>query len=261
MTRKLGFMRISVKHWLPVVIVFMLVGCSRFLTPVETDQTAYQNNVIQNISDNYLEYSSLTSKLKIDATIGGQEQNLKGQLRIKKDSIVWISIHLNSGLPILKAVFMKDTFIIHDRINKAAYVGNYQELKSRFQITTNYHAIQSILLNELWLADLGRINIMEKELEKEPYFLIESLLDQNQLSQYQVRKKNYKVSKLTHVTNEAILKVGYHGFEKIDQKLLPSFLTIDVKSNKTSFLVNIEMIKTQINKKQKYNIKLPKNLL
>lgn len=61
----------------------------------------------------------LTAKLDIQADVNGQSFNdLSGQLRMRKDSIVWLSVSATMGVEVLRAKISNDSIWILNRLEK-----------------------------------------------------------------------------------------------------------------------------------------------
>ena len=61
----------------------------------------------------------LTAKLDIQAEVNGQSFNdLSGQLRMRKDSIVWLSVTATMGMEVLRAKISNDSVWILNRMEK-----------------------------------------------------------------------------------------------------------------------------------------------
>ena len=61
----------------------------------------------------------LTAKLDIQAEVNGQSYNdLSGQLRMRKDSIIWVSLTATMGMEVLRAKISADSIWVLNRMEK-----------------------------------------------------------------------------------------------------------------------------------------------
>lgn len=132
-----------------------------------------------NILSNYLDYNTLSikfsSKIALsfdratlsDDRVDYPEENISfnGNLRIKRDSIIWISLSSIFGIEVARIMLTPDSLKFIDRLNKKYFTGDYKYLNKIFlsddlsaialakseNIDLDYFTIQSILTNELFI--------------------------------------------------------------------------------------------------------------
>lgn len=78
-----------------------------------------------------------------------KEGSFKANYKIKRDSIIVISILNPIGIEAMRIVCTQDSFGIVDRMNRNYYYGEYDVLYKKFGYITNFMFIQSLLLNEI----------------------------------------------------------------------------------------------------------------
>ena len=72
----------------------------------------------------------LTAKLDIDADVNGQSYNdLSGQLRMRKDSLIWVSVTAPMGVEVLRAKISNDSIWILNRMEKTYLAGPVDSLE------------------------------------------------------------------------------------------------------------------------------------
>ncbi len=82
-----------------------------------TTSCASRKKVVQPTQPKTFEW--LTAKLDIQADVNGQSFNdLSGQLRMRKDSIVWLSVSATMGVEVLRAKISNDSVWILNRMEK-----------------------------------------------------------------------------------------------------------------------------------------------
>jgi hypothetical protein len=96
-------------------------------------------------------YRNLEIKFTINYQTEKKEIDLKGTLKIAKDSLIWIS--LTPGLGIEGARFMcnKDSLFILDRLNKTYRKSDYNYIKENWKVDIDYTILQSLLVSKLFI--------------------------------------------------------------------------------------------------------------
>lgn len=90
----------------------------------------------------------LTAKLDIQADVNGQSFNdLSGQLRMRKDSIVWLSVTATMGVEVLRAKVSNDSVWILNRMEKTYLVEPLDTLSFQLGMPLSLPWLQNLLLN------------------------------------------------------------------------------------------------------------------
>ena len=171
-----------------------------------------------------IDFEYLHGKARLNFKDNTREQEVKANIRIHKDSIIWMSFSV-IGVQGGKALINKDSITVISSVNKEYYVYDYKELSKRFNFTVNYDVIQSALL--------GNPIIPRGETES-----IQEDADYNHLNQRQgtvnIRssinkntKKLERVELLEGGTHNQI-KIDYSDFQPLTNKLFPYKGVIDL---------------------------------
>jgi len=183
--------------------------------------------------------------------------NLKVNFLIKMDSAILVSVSSLLGIEVSRALILKDSIKVIDRINKTYYNEKYEELERRFSISLDYLQLQSILTSDfrtlleshtasddkLYIADKGNINVSISK-GKTGNESIGTIL---------------KVDAAKFFINQAIIlfdkggieyQVSYSDYININNYFFPGFLDIEFKSKKSLVRMAIQNknIKFQPNK-------------
>jgi hypothetical protein len=244
--------------FLVIILSLLFVSCNRSTSLISSSKEQYNNEVLSAIAKEYLSFTTLSAKVKVESSLFDKKNVLKGQVRIKKDSIIWISLNLSTGFPIAKAVFKSDSFMVNDRVNKMYYHGTYKQFDEQFGFPLTYEAIQTTMLNEIASGKDGLYEIRELNYRGMESYNIQSLTGENGLSTYIVDKEKHKVRNSHILFEESIVDVNYSSFEKQGETNFPLFLNTIIRNSKKEIEFDIELSRLQIDKKLKFNFKVPK---
>ena len=93
-------------------------------------------------------YEWLTAKLDIDAENNNLPFNeLSGQLRMRKDSIVWISVTAPMGVEVARAKINHDSVWILNRLEKTYMAESLESLSTQFHRPLSLALVQNLLLD------------------------------------------------------------------------------------------------------------------
>ncbi len=124
--------------WAVIVSLFLLSACAKKNIPVSTIKKEYG---LENFD---FEYLQAKSKIKFDS----EERSLSSSatIRMKKDSIIWISLTPVFGLEAARGLITRDEIVFIDRVNKKVYRYNYETLSEMINFEVSFDMIQSTLL-------------------------------------------------------------------------------------------------------------------
>ena len=90
----------------------------------------------------------MTSNLSIQAEGNGMSYDyLSGQIRMRKDSIVWLSVTATMGVEVLRAKFSNDSVWIVNRLEKTYLAEPFNTISAQLGIPLSLQWIQTLLLD------------------------------------------------------------------------------------------------------------------
>lgn len=118
--------------------VLVFSSCGKKLLPTSTVEEEYALEKFE------FEYLQAKSKIRFNSP----DRNLSSSanIRMKKDSIIWISVTPVFGIEAARGFISQDTIVFLDRVNKDVYRYNYKSLSSALNFEVDFQMIQSIFL-------------------------------------------------------------------------------------------------------------------
>ncbi len=209
-----------------------------------------------NVTELDFEYFQARSKIKFDD--GLQNFNANAHVRIKKDSIIWISISSSIGIEVIRAVISPDSVFIIDRMNKDFIAIGIDSLQQKFDLPINYAMLQSALVGNL----IKKRERSDKVTKTEGFFILRQE-NQNLMINNMVNSKTMKVEKVSIIDEpgNSSMEIEYNDFQFVSKKLLPhdnAFHIAYKKSNSDSKTdMNIAYTRVSVDEKK---IKFPFNI-
>lgn len=104
-----------------------------------------------------VDFRFLSAKGKAQFNTNGNEQSANINVRIRKDSVIWISASL-IGFEGVRAYITRDSVQVLDKLHREYYAGNYAYLSQRLNVPVNFDMLQALLLgNYLPPIDAGTV--------------------------------------------------------------------------------------------------------
>lgn len=181
------------KYILFVFSLCLLFSCSSIkkTAVIKKTENITEGKLFRNIESNELDYRTLYSKrIDLSVKINGKGNNLKGMLKIKRDSFIWISVTAPLGIEVARIYLTPDSVKFLDSYNKKYLVTDYSFFYDRFGVDVGYGCIQKLLTNVYF--DLEECGQGEKKNNK---FKFEKTDNDYVLSNVQKKAINRKIRK------------------------------------------------------------------
>ncbi len=98
---------------------------------------------------NQLEYSSISIRFSAEIRSGSNTDSFRGNIRILKDSIIWISVR-SLNIEGARLLITQDSVRFINRIDNNYFTGEVSSLKTLFNIDINYNTLQALLTNSFF---------------------------------------------------------------------------------------------------------------
>lgn len=93
-------------------------------------------------------FDNLSSKVIVSYTTEKESRSFSARVRIKKDSLVWVSIAPVMGIELFRLSVSRDTVKLLNRTNQTYFTRDYNEAKELLKLDIDFHSLQDILLGE-----------------------------------------------------------------------------------------------------------------
>lgn len=226
------------------------------------------NRLMREINANSFDFESLQAKVGIKVETEDNAFNLKGQLKMKKDSILWASITLPLGLEVARIKVTADSIFFINKSNKSYLAEQSESFNYLQNINADINTIQSVFTGNIFLINKKSDNNV---LIKDNKY---NLLSEENITFINNRyKKNFTINKniiidptLFRITKYEIinnedsddrLTIDYSDFIEIKGKYLPSIIKINISTEEKMY-ITITYSNISTNNNTQYNFSIPK---
>lgn len=206
-----------------------------------------------------IDFDYMQGKTKLVYRDNAKEREVKANIRIRKDSVIWMKLHV-LGIQGGAVLINKDSITIVSDLQKEYYVYDYTELSKRFNFKINYQVIQAALLGNLIIPKraedkIGEDSFFKKLIQKEDSITVQNLINKS-------TKKVERVDLKEPSTGNSV-RIDYSDFQPVGDKLFPYHGLIDVVYKTSSGIVNntivFEYSKADVGTKElRFHFKIPK---
>ncbi|MBC7748955.1 MAG: DUF4292 domain-containing protein [Methylotenera sp.] len=135
-------------------VFFLLIGILALFSCRRTFHKSQPVSIERpSIKVNEIEFEYFQSKAKIDFDDGTNQFSSPMTIRIRKDSVIWISVNPALGIEVVRALITPDSVFVIDKIHKAYYALGLNYVKNNFGVDLTFKMMQSALLGNLILPN------------------------------------------------------------------------------------------------------------
>ncbi len=144
------------------VVFFLLASCGKKTVGTSSGPVADELSVVD------LDFDYLTASAKIRYDNDGQNVSATANIRIKKDSAIWISVTPGFGIEAARGLITRDSLTFINRLDKEYNSYSFQELSNKFNFDISYDLLQAVLV-----GDMPRTLVPEDQIKKQvDHFLV-----------------------------------------------------------------------------------------
>lgn len=205
------------------------------------------NSSTNKFNHNDLEYEYLALKSKIKIAAEGKNLRLTANIRMKKDSVIWISLSPGLGVEAARALITKDSVFVLDKIHREYDKRDISQLTEEFDFGFELGMIESILLGNL----IYPINNKNKIQKSEGSYVIKQKHGDVEITDI-IGAKTMKLEQViaTSDTYSNELKMTYSDFQQLQKKTYPTEINVEAmyssSPNKSKKNANITIKHTKV---------------
>lgn len=248
--------------------LLFLLACKRqekaSRKPLEGKKAEY---LITQLKSNEFKFETLAAKADFSLEEEGKKLNFKANIRIRRDSVIWMSITPALGIELARILITVDTVKVINRLQKEYFIGDYNYINKKFNIDLEYQDIQAVLLGNALSFETDEK--LKFAIDKEWYYLgnlkKRKAKKADQKPEVIERKKeeiislwledsSFKIAKflLSDLTADRFILGQYSNYQSHNDQLLPEHLSFEIQSNKPTH-IEIDYSRVTLDQSLKYS--------
>jgi len=226
--------------------------------------------LLDRLADSELNFDWLSAKINVNYIEEKSETSFKGQVRIRKDSIIWITFSPALGIEVARLKITQDSIFFMNRMDKVFFKGDYDFVNRYLETQIDFDMLQALIIGndfqfyekttfraavenqEYKLSTTSRRKLkryLEETVEEKPVLIQNIWLDP---SSFKISRIDIKEYGKEHKKLEA--RYGEH-IQIQDQKF-PSYLEVGVTGDK-NILIRIRFSKISLNSPLSFPFTIP----
>jgi hypothetical protein len=253
-----------------MLAVFVLIGLYSCKSSEKARRSSLEGKkteyLIQQMKNNEFSFETFSARSVISVAQDGKKKTFKSNIRIRKDSAIWISITPLFGIEMARVLISKDTVKLINRLEKKYFVGDYEYINSTFNVDLEYEVIEAVLLgNPIAFEVDEKINF---NIDKEDYYLgnlrkrkakkaddkpkkIEK--QKEEVISLWINQDNFRVDRfiLSDLTADRFILGEYKSHLQIEDQWVPEYLHFELQSDQPA-IVELQYSRVSLNQPLKF---------
>ena len=129
-----------------LTLLSLLYSCkttrSTYKQPIKEEGPEY---LFEKLNQNELKFDWFMAKFKTDYKYGRKTTEFRGQIRIRKDSAIWVSFSPLLGIEAARLMITVDSVKFMDRINNIYFAGDYQFVNNYLKTNVDFDILQAFV--------------------------------------------------------------------------------------------------------------------
>jgi len=247
----------SKQSTLLILGIFFIISCNvkrktinSISTPVNSAKTLIS---IVGANDKFPDWLSLKGKINLEKE--GQKINVSTDIRIRRDSAIWLSVNGPFGIELFRAVLTPDS-IFYINISKSTFRKQpISYLHQQIKTEISFRQIQKMFF--------GTPNIKKGKysfLKNEKTYIISAKNKTEGTISFNIDKETFRIIEGSYFKNkDEYFKFNLTNYVLIKTNfLIPKKLLLDMRA-RDNFLVELNHSKITANKKLRMNFSIPKS--
>lgn len=209
------------KYFGVIICLLLMIGaCKRDAVPT-VSRKELKNLAVKDVDFNYL-----TTRSKINFNDGNRSLSATANIRIRKDSLIWVSVTPGFGIEAARGLITQDSVYLMNRLEKNYYAYSFAELSNKLNVSLSYEVLQSALLGDL-IRPISREDRIERQEDQVVIMQNEPQVD---IANY-IRNETLKLTKVILQDKSATgsITIDYEDFKPLESNVIPFSSTISAR--------------------------------
>ena len=198
-----------------------------------------------------LDYNWFSAKMGGTVFLDDKAIPLNANIRMQKDSVIWISASALLGIEAARILITPDSFQMINRLNSTYISSDISSLKEKFGINLSFEQLQNKLIGNLDLEQSNWTSTMDSA----NYIL--SNINNEILTKVKLNPSFLGVEwNQTSYLDNSILLI-YSNFSYLEQGYLPQKIFLNIRKDNSEIKLNYSYSKIVLDKKKKTKFTIP----
>ncbi|MEM9990615.1 MAG: DUF4292 domain-containing protein [Bacteroidota bacterium] len=227
------------------------------LTTTKVEKISGAERAKRQMIQHQLKADWLVGRAKVSLAEGSFAQSGMAELRMRKDSAIWMSVR-KFGIEGARALITKDSVFLIDRLNRRYAAEDLSFLAKQYNLPASFGTLQAMLLGNPIFLGRNELELMSSDSTN---LMLQTEQD-GRTSTYEVQAADYRLKKMQfeETASKQSLSNVYQDYRSLaDGQKFSYFRQIDVNTPNTGTLgIRMEFSKVEVNVPTTIRFEIPK---
>jgi hypothetical protein len=237
------------------------------VAPIREEGADY---LFSKLKEKELKFNWFSARFSAEYTNNGKNNSFSGQIRIRKDSLIWISLTPMLGIEAVRVMISQDSVKLINRLNNTYFIGDYEYVNRFLNTNIDYDILQAIMLgNDLQFYENGKFRASvdrgDYKLSTSARHKLKKYVHNNQdtlkifIQNIWLDPQNFKIThaEVKEIRRDNIkLESNYGTFEMVSGQLFPKEMNYIIWAENT-IKVQTSFSRIVIDLPQQFPFKIP----
>ncbi|MBE9483275.1 MAG: DUF4292 domain-containing protein [Bacteroidetes bacterium] len=200
--------------------------------------------LLEKLAQNELQFSCFTARFSIEYIYDKKLTEFKGQIRIRKDSIIWLSFSPALGIEMARLKITNDSVFFMNRINKTYLRGDYRFINDYLKTNIDFDILQSFIIgNDFQFYEKSKfkasVDGQEYRLSTAQRSKLKKFVKKDEtdakafIQNIWLNPENFKITRVNikEITNDKKLDAYYSNFKDHEGQLFPFDILFEITAD------------------------------
>lgn len=225
--------------------------------------------LVELLANSNIKCPSIKSKGSVDVAFREESYSLRGNFRIKQDSVTWVSLS-KSTIPVATALISNDSIKVLNKLGKEYFLNTMDHINELINSDVDYELLQDFFLGQAIAFDYDNDYKVHKEdnlylISSEKSKKIEKLIrkgkikDEPILYRCWIEPEHFKCKKviINLLDQDAELTVAYDDWEEFEEGYFPMYASLKLVTPTDSAALIVEYSKIECNEELSFPFRIP----
>ena len=247
-----------IKNIVLISITILLAVSCKTSRKVQTSETTYYNAsglkhenatlLLSKLKKRKLDYKWISAHFALEMDVDSIHTSFGGTVRIRKDSIIWMTISPLLGIEVARVLLNRDTAMFIDKVHDKYFKGNYDYIDSLLDDDVDYELVQSVMVgsNMDFYSDTARLkgyfdgqnyllSTVPRRKIKRILFRNLNIRAKSDVQFIWFDPKDYHINRIRveDFVNHRTFDAFYSDFQQVDSVIFPSHIQYVIQAEKT----------------------------
>ncbi|MGP8216979.1 MAG: DUF4292 domain-containing protein [Bacteroidia bacterium] len=239
---------------LPIVLI---ISCNP-VRKIQTSETEYYNAtglkhenaalLLSKLEKRRFDYRWISAHFSFEMDVDSSHTSFGGTVRIRKDSIIWMTISPLLGIEVARVMLNKDTAKFIDKLHDRFFKGNYDYIDSLLDDDIDYDLVQSVMVgsNIDFYKDTAKLkgyfdgkqyllSTVTRRKIRRILFRNRKIRTKSDVQFIWFDPKDYHINRIRveDFVNHRTFDAFYSDFQQVDSVMFPSHIQYVISAEKT----------------------------